>query len=219
MWKIFESDRLTMYLVIVSLLFSGVVMHELFFKGVNFKDCLNYLANVATIAATVFAFWVYRSWKQATNKSEVHKLVIEFAVLLQSYNVTIARLLHPSNKEQFIEDYESWSSVYLKLLEFKANYNLLTNNNNLSFMELDLPELALLEGRFNHIRVIHMHACNDFDLPLSQGPSLLYEMFKCNVKKNGKYNRFSLAWRTDFCYETISFKDPIIELQRLTHSG
>ncbi|MDH5914249.1 hypothetical protein L8R80_23530 [Vibrio splendidus] len=217
MWKIFESDKLAIYLVIMALVFSGVIMHEVFFEKIGVLQILSVAANVATVFATVFAFWAYYRWRQAANNSEVHKLILEFAVYLQSFDLTISRLLHPSSKAQFVEDYESWTYVQRQLMEFKAKYNFLMNQSNCSFMELQLPELAYLEGRLVGMREIHIRACNDFELPASKGASLLYGFLKNDIKKNGKFNRFHLAWVSEITYQTLSFSKAVAELQQLTH--
>ena len=217
MWKIFESDKLAIYLVIMALVFSGVIMHEVFFENIDVLQALSIAANFSTVSAAVFAFWAYYRWRRTANNSEVHKLVLEFAVHLQGFDLVISRMLHPSSRAQFVEDYDSWAAVQRQLMEFKAKYNFLMNQSNCSFAELQLPELAYLEGRLVGMRAIHIHACSDFELPSSEGASLLYDFLKGDTKKDGKFNTFHLAWTTEFTYQNLSFSKAIAELQQLTH--
>ncbi|TCN91960.1 hypothetical protein [Vibrio crassostreae] len=217
MWKIFESDGVTIFILVIALVSSGMYMHEIFLKSIDIVSVLSIVANLATVLAATFGFWVYFKWKRTANNSEIHKLVLEFAVQLQSFDLTILRLLNPISKAQFVEDYESWTGVYRELMEFKAKYNFLTDQVNLSFMELNLPELAYLEGRLVRVRSLHIHACNDFDLSSSEGAGLLYDFLKGDVQREGKFNRFHLAWTSEVTYQTLSFSKAVGELQQLIH--
>ncbi|MFT5677035.1 MAG: hypothetical protein ACI808_002987 [Paraglaciecola sp.] len=217
MWKLFESDRVTMFLCILGLIFTGVFVRELFLSSFDLSALLAMGANFFTICAALFAFWAYAKWKISANNDAKHKLVLDFIIQLQSLDLVIYRLLRPSSKEQFIADYECWSNMYLALIHFRKRFCILTNQVQPTFIELNLPHMALLEGHFSRIRVIHTHACNDFDIPYTEGAGLLYEFLKGNVQKEGRYNQFHAAWTKDITYQNLSFSDVIGEIQALLH--
>ncbi|MUK70249.1 hypothetical protein [Aliivibrio fischeri] len=219
MWKLFESDRLILAVCIISLLFSGVIINQLFFSSFDVVYVISLLANIATILAAIFGFWVYTQWKKSQNNIAVHNLILDFITELQGYDLVIIRLLSHRDREQFIIDYDEWANVYLKLMMFKKSYTVLTNeiNRTSSFMELGFTELAFLEGRFSKLRTVHIYACNDFDIDPDDGANLLFDFLQGNTRKNGKFNRFHKAWTNEINYQILNFSSSILELQMKLH--